>query len=61
MYRPRRSGDLRNSFTFGGRMPAVIGLLLALTLLATVGAWITRDGRWAVLAPAAILGGPTRR
>ncbi len=57
MYRPRRTGDLRRSLTFGGRMPAVIGLLLALTLLATVGYWITRNGEWAVLAPDAVLHG----
>ncbi len=61
MYRPRRSGDLRNSFTFGGRMPAVIGLLLALTVLATVGVWITRDANWAVLAPVAVLRGQVWR
>ncbi len=61
MYRPRRTGDLRNSLTFGGRMPAVIGLLLALTLLATVGYWITRHGAWAVLAPQRILQGEVWR
>ena len=51
MYRPRRTGDLRNSLTFGGRIPAAIGLLLALILIATAGSWILRNQAWAVLSP----------
>jgi len=61
MARPRRSRDLRSSFTFGGRVPAVIGLLLALTVFATIGFWITRNGEWAVLAPQAIVRGQVWR
>jgi len=57
MFRPRRTRDLRNSFTFGGRVPAVIGLILALTLLVTVGYLVTGNGEWARLAPQAILRG----
>lgn len=32
-------------------MPAVIGLLLALILIATAASWILRNGEWAVFAP----------
>lgn len=42
-------------------MPAVIGLLLTLTLLATVGSWITRNADWAVLAPTLVVGGQVWR
>jgi membrane associated rhomboid family serine protease len=42
-------------------MPAVIGLILVLTLLVTVGHWITRNGEWAVLAPQEILRGQVWR
>jgi membrane associated rhomboid family serine protease len=38
-------------------MPAVIGSLLALILAGTVGSWIMKDARWAVLEPFAILHG----
>src|SRR5512147_2635219 len=55
MYRPRRSGDLRRSLTFGGRVPASLGLLLALIVVATVASWILRNQGWAVLSPAAIV------
>jgi len=54
MYRPRRSGDLRRTFTFGGRIPPILGALLALILVATVGSWILRDTGWAALSPEAI-------
>lgn len=57
MYRPRRSGDFRHSFTFGGRMPAVIGLVLTATLLATVGSWIQGNRGWAVLSPELVQAG----
>jgi membrane associated rhomboid family serine protease len=61
MYRPRRTGDLRRSLTFGGRMPASVGLLLALIVIATVASWLLRNGEWAVLSPAAILHGEVWR
>jgi membrane associated rhomboid family serine protease len=54
MRRPGRTGDLRRSLSFGGRVPPVLGLLLALVLIATVGSWIVRDAGWAALAPEAI-------
>ncbi|HET6410882.1 MAG TPA: rhomboid family intramembrane serine protease [Anaeromyxobacter sp.] len=57
MYRPRRSSDLRRSLTFGGRMPAAVGLLLLLMVVATVASWILRNSEWAELSPAAILQG----
>src|SRR5512146_289906 len=57
MYRPRRPGDLRRSFTFGGRVPATVGLILALIVVATVTSWILRNQDWAALWPAGILRG----
>lgn len=42
-------------------MPAVIGLLLTLIVLATVGFWITRRGDWAVLAPSLVVRGEVWR
>jgi len=57
MYRPRRSGDLRNSFTFGGRIPASVGLLLVLVAVATVGSWLARDLAWAALVPGVLRSG----
>lgn len=56
-YRSRRPGDLRRALTFGGRMPAALGLLLALILAATVGSWVLRTSGWAVLSPDALLRG----
>jgi membrane associated rhomboid family serine protease len=35
----RRRGDLTSFFTFGGRVPASVGFLLALMLVATVSGW----------------------
>ncbi len=57
MYRPRRTGDLRRSFTFGGRVPSAVGLVLVLILVATVGSWIVRNGGWAVLSPGLVFAG----
>ncbi|HET6438659.1 MAG TPA: rhomboid family intramembrane serine protease [Anaeromyxobacter sp.] len=48
MYRPRRTRDLRSSFTFGGRIPASLGLLLVLMVVATVSFWLWHMG-WVVL------------
>ncbi len=61
MYRPRRSGDFRNSFTFGGRMPASIGFLLVAMLVATVGSWLLQKEVWAVYAPQAVVHGQVWR
>lgn len=46
---PRRTGDLRRSLTFGGRVPPVVGLVLLLMVTATVGSWLLRDVGWAAL------------
>jgi membrane associated rhomboid family serine protease len=50
-YRARRRGNLLGGFTFGGRVPPVLGFLLAAILAATVVSWILRDASWAVLEP----------
>lgn len=56
--RPRRtSPDLGSAFTFGGRVPSGLGLLLVLILVATVGSWVTRNQGWAALVPALVLRG----
>jgi membrane associated rhomboid family serine protease len=56
--RPRRGGpDLGSAFTFGGRIPSGLGLLLALVLVATVAGWVTRNQAWAALVPGLVLGG----
>ncbi len=58
MARPRRSAlDLGGAFTFGGRVPPGLGLLLVLVLVATVGSWVTRDQGWAALVPALLIRG----
>lgn len=58
MARPRRSAlDLGGAFTFGGRVPPGLGLLLVLVLVATVGSWVTRDQGWAALVPALLVRG----
>lgn len=59
--RSRRSPDLGSAFTFGGRIPSSLGLLLVLILVATVGSWVTRDNGWAVLVPGLVLGGQVWR
>ena len=51
VFRARRRGSLLGGFTFGGRIPPVLGFLLAAILAATVVAWILRDASWAVLEP----------
>lgn len=57
MYRARRTGgDFRRSFTFGGRVPASVGFLLALIAVATLGSWVARDLTWAALLPSALRG-----
>lgn len=56
MYRPRRTRDLGSSFTFGGRIPAAVGLLLVLMLVATLVAWLS-SGAWAPLVPGTLVGG----
>ncbi len=54
----RRTVELPRFFTFGGRIPAAVGLLLALMLAATVWGWMNRSLIDAArLAPVAILRG----
>jgi membrane associated rhomboid family serine protease len=40
--RSRRGGELQRFFTFGGRVPAAVGLVLALMLFASVWGWLER-------------------
>lgn len=48
----RRSRDLSRFFTFGERMPAAVGLVLALMLVASVAGWLDPDLQGlAALAP----------
>jgi membrane associated rhomboid family serine protease len=56
-FRAGRRGSLLGNFTFGGRVPPALGLLLAAVLAATVAGWIVRDQSWAVLAPGLLLRG----
>jgi membrane associated rhomboid family serine protease len=56
-YRSRGTGDLRRAFTFGGRVPFVLGLILVAILAATVASWVVRDQSWAVLAPDRVVRG----
>lgn len=59
---PRRSPDLSRIFTFGGRVPAVVGFLIALTVFSTILGWLDRSLPGAVaLAPVAILRGEVWR
>jgi membrane associated rhomboid family serine protease len=51
----RRTSDLGRAFTFGGRVPGGLGLLLATILVATVGAWVLGLKGAAALDPVAIL------
>jgi membrane associated rhomboid family serine protease len=54
----RRRGDLSTFFTFGGRVPASVGLLLALMLVASIAGWTNpRLALEAALMPVAILRG----
>jgi membrane associated rhomboid family serine protease len=56
--RPRRRSSIGDSFTFGGRIPGTIGIILVLTLVASVLAWRSPALRSAAaFYPAAILGG----
>ncbi len=58
----RRSVEVPRLFTFGGRVPAAVGLLLALMLAATVWGWMDRRLIDAVrLAPVGILRGQVWR
>jgi len=51
----RRNPDLTSFFTFGGRVPAAVGLVLALMLAASVWGWTTPGlSGAAALAPVAI-------
>ncbi len=43
MYRPRRSRDVRDALTFGGRIPAVVGGLLVLMGIASIAGWMSRS------------------
>ncbi len=51
----RRSGDLQRFFTFGDRVPAAVGLVLSLMLVASVWGWIDPELQaFAALAPVLI-------
>ena len=54
---PRSRPDLGSAFTFGGRIPSGLGLLLVLVLVATVAGWVTRSQGWAALVPGLVLRG----
>jgi membrane associated rhomboid family serine protease len=54
----RSSPQLSQFFTFGGRVPATVGLFLSLMLAASVWGWLDRDLLgFAALAPALVLRG----
>lgn len=57
--RPARRGgpDFGSAFTFGGRIPSGLGLLIALILVATVGSWLTGNRGWAALVPGLLVRG----
>ena len=38
----RRSPRLGDAFTFGGRVPAVVGLLIAAMAVVTIATWLDR-------------------
>lgn len=61
MARPRRGSDVRDAFTFGGRVPPGLGILLVLVLVASVGSWVMRSQGWAALVPGQILQGEVWR
>src|SRR5512134_1188513 len=51
-----RRGELQRFFTFGGRVPASVGLVLALMLVASVWGWMERGLQaLAALSPVQIL------
>jgi membrane associated rhomboid family serine protease len=54
MYRPRRTRDLRDALTFGGRIPAAVGGLLVAMGVASIAAWISPER---VLGYGALLSG----
>jgi membrane associated rhomboid family serine protease len=49
MYRPRRSRDLPEALTFGGRVPAAVGLLLVAIGVASLATWVAKSWFWAGL------------
>lgn len=49
MYSPRRSRDLPDALTFGGRVPAAVGLLLITIGVASLVTWGTKSAVWAAL------------
>jgi membrane associated rhomboid family serine protease len=56
--RSRRSGEVQRWFTFGGRVPAAIGLVLALMLAASVWGWMEHGLQaFAALSPVPIVRG----
>src|SRR5512146_1607384 len=58
----RRNLPLPGALTFGGRVPAVVGLILVLMLVASVWGWLERGLLPAVVfAPSAILRGQAWR
>ncbi len=59
--RPRRSTGLPPAFTFGGRLPAVAGLLLALFVAGTLANWILGIGGLFALLPDLIVRGEVWR
>jgi hypothetical protein len=60
--RSRRGGEMQRLFTFGGRVPPAIGLVLVLMLAASVWGWMDHAlQRAAALWPAGIVGGQVWR
>lgn len=61
MYRPRRrSPDLPAALTFGGRVPAAVGLLLVAIGLVSLASWAMRGDSWAALESGRTLAQPWR-
>lgn len=53
----RRNSDLGNAFTFGGRVPPTVGLLIALLAGGTIMGWMTGMSDLAALYPPKLLQG----
>lgn len=62
MYRPRRPRDLPSALTLGGRIPAAVGLLLLLILVASLGAvFFPAFREWTALESGSIVSGQVWR
>lgn len=55
--RRRKNADLGNAFTFGGRIPNGLGILLVAILVSSVASWVARNEAWAALIPQALAQG----